>query len=161
MRYLILLILAYIIYPKDVYSCQIDKDTDCNESELECIRKGICYKFGMSSMITIYVADGDSICEVSIIDGRGKHISTICNKNHLLKWAFDDMADAVKSLRKVADEDYKPFHYELSILNDTSQIILSSAERLTDDSEDVRTKLEELKAFLVELWYSNSGDMTN
>lgn len=103
----------------------------------------------------IYIAEGDTICDVSILDGKGNCVSTTCPKSSILKWAFEDIANDITKSPIIVDNNYNPYYYKLSILEDSSQTIISSSTLLIDYSDDVKNKIEELKAFIVRLWYSD------
>lgn len=50
------------------------------------------------------------------------------------------------------DNNYNPFYYKLSILNNSSQTILSSSLLQIDYNDEFKKKIEELKAFIIRLW---------
>lgn len=153
MKYFILIALFDLCYTNQIYSSECDKDKYCDELRLDSCRNYLCYEFGFSNIVKIYIADGDSICDVSILDGKGTCVSTTCPKSPIIKWAFDDMTnEKIKSSVKL-DNNYNPFYYKLSILNDGSPTTLSSSLLLIDyNDDDVKKKIEELKAFIIRLW---------
>lgn len=68
------------------------------------------------------------------------------------------MANEITKSPVIVDNIYQPCYYKLSILYDGSQTILSSSSLLIDYSDDVKEKIEELKAFIIKLWFSNCND---
>ncbi|MDE7135744.1 MAG: hypothetical protein K2N91_03855 [Muribaculaceae bacterium] len=151
-KYFIIILSFCLCFTNKIYSSDFDKGKNHSELRLDPGRKYICYEFGLSNLIDIYIAEGDSVCDVFILDGKGNCVSTTCPKSPILKWAFDDMTNEITKSQVMAENDYKPSYYELSIINDDSQTILSSSTLIIDYSDDVKKKIEELKAFIVRIW---------
>lgn len=107
------------------------------------------------NLLGIYIADGDTICDVSILDGKGTCISTTCPKSAVIKWAFDNITNEETESSVKLNNNYNPLYYKLSIINDSSQTILSSSLLLIEYNDDVKEKIEELKAFIIRLWENN------
>lgn len=152
MKYFILIALFSLCFTNQIYSSECDKGKYCDELRLDSGRNYLCYEFGFSNIVKIYIADGDTICDVSILDGKGTCISTTCPKSPIIKWAFDYMTDEKTKPSVKSDNKYNPFYYKLSILDGSSQTILSSSLLLIDYNDDVKEKIEELKAFIIGLW---------
>lgn len=152
MKYLLMVALFCLCFTNVIYSSECDEGKNFNELRLDSGRKYICYEFGFSNIIKIYIADGDTICNVSILDGKGNCVSTTCTKSPILKWAFDDMTNERTKSSVIVDNNYKPYYYKLSILNDSSRKILSSSTLLIDYSDNVKKNIEELRAFIIKLW---------
>ena len=152
MKYFILIALFGLCFTNQIYSSECDKGKYCDELQLDSCRNYLCYEFGFSNIVKIYIADGDTICDVSILDGKGTCVSTTCPKSPIIKWAFDDMNNKKTKSSVKLNSNYNPFYYKLSILNDSSQTILSSSLLLIDYNDDIKNKIEELKAFIIRLW---------
>lgn len=132
MKYLLMVALFCLCFTNMIYSSECDEGEYWHELQWDSGRKYICYEFGFSNIIKIYVADGDTICNVSIFDGKGNCVSTTCTKSPILKWAFDDMANEITKSSVRLDNNYKPYYYKLSIFNDSCQTILSTSTLLID-----------------------------
>ena len=154
MRIFIIIALFCLCFTNKIYSSECDKGKNCNELRLDSSHKYIRYEFGLTNLIDIYITEGDTICDVLILDGKGICVSTTCQKSPILRWAFDVMANEITKSRVIVDKNYKPYYYKLSILNDSSQKMLSSSTLLIDYSDEVKKKIEELKAFIIKLWSS-------
>lgn len=123
-------------------------------------RKYLCYEFGLNKSIKVYIAEGDTICDVVICEPNNAYDqckSTICRKTPILQWAFDKMPVEINRTQYIIDNNYKPYHYSLTLHNDTCQTIASSSSLEIKTNDDVKHRLDELKAFIVDLWYSNSN----
>ncbi|RXE70574.1 hypothetical protein ED352_09495 [Muribaculaceae bacterium Isolate-002 (NCI)] len=155
MKYFIIITLFGLCFVNQLYSSECYRGKNDSELRLDSCRKYICYEFGFANLIDIYIAEGDTICDVSILDGKGNCVSTTCPKPSILKWAFEDIANEITKSPIIVDNNYNPYYYKLSILEDSSQTIISSSTLLIDYSDDVKNKIEELKAFIVRLWYSD------
>lgn len=155
MKTLVIMALFCLGFTNKIYSAECDNGVGRSELQLDPRRKYICYEFGFCNLIDIYIAEGNSLCDVLILDGKGKCVSTTCRKSPLLSWAFDDMSDEITEPQVIEDNNYKPYYYKLSILKGSSRKILSSSALSIDYSDDVNRKIEELKAFIINLWASN------
>lgn len=155
MKYLLIVASFCLSITNMIYSSECDSGEYRSELRWGHGRKYICYELGFSNLIDIYIADGDTICDVLILDGKGNCVSTTCPKSPILKWVFDDLANEKTKPSVKLDNNYKPYYYKLSILNDSSQTILSSSTLLIDYSDDVKKRIEELKIFMIRLWDSN------
>lgn len=128
-------------------------------------RKYLCYEFGFCKIITVRVADGDSICDVIITDGNNNSIFTTCEKSPILQWAFDLSTNSTinhyAGIDSINDHEYKPYYYRLSLINDSCQTISCSSSSLLIYNEDVESKISELKSFMVNLWYTNQHQFNN
>lgn len=125
--------------------------------EIDSSRKHICYEFGLSTNNTVFITESDSICNVLIIDKNGQCFSSTCKITPLLKWAFNEMTYDTPAITVTPDNEYKFYFYQLSIINDSCQIIASSIAQ-ENYNKDVKAKIEELKSFMIKLWYSNYID---
>lgn len=136
-----------------MYSDEADK------AERGCInidsnRKYLHYKLGY--FYDIYIAAGDNICEVLFYDNSSKEcISTSCQKSPILKWAFEKMENDIKDAPLTITDEYSPLFYHLTLENDSSEIIISSSQAITNHSNDVEAKIGDLKSFLIQLWITN------
>lgn len=155
MKIIIVIALFCLCFTNKIYSSEFDKGNNCSELRLDTDRKYICYEFGFCNLIDIYIAEGDTVCDVLIIDSKGKCVSTTCRKSPVLSWAFNVMSDEITESPVIEDTNYKPYYYKLSILKDSSWKILSSSTLSTDYCDDAKRKIEELKAFIINLWASN------
>ena len=155
MKYLLMVALFCLCFTNMIYSSECDEGKYWRELQWDSGRKYICYEFGFSNIIKIYIADGDTICNVLILDGKGICVSTTCTKTPILKWAFDDMTNEITKASVKLDNNYKPYYYKLSIFNGSYQTILSTSTLLTDNRNGVKKKIEDLKACMVRLWESN------
>lgn len=117
-------------------------------------RKYICYEFGISEIISIYIADGDTICDVIICDGNSQCISMTCKRAPILQWAFDKMEIELNGNQYVIDNNYKPYYYKLSLIEDRCQTIIASTTLRIINNDKMATKLEELRTFMADLWSS-------
>lgn len=154
MKYLVIAALFSIGFPQFVYSAQDGKVTRSYEMKFDSARKYVCYEFGITNIISVFIADGDSVCDVSIFDGKNPRIITTCKKTPLLEWTFDNMADEMSKYTISTDKEFKPFYYQLSLLNDSCQTVVSSTTLSNNYSKELKTKIEELKSFMIKLWYS-------
>lgn len=118
-------------------------------------RQYLSYEFGMSKSIKVFVAEGDSICDVIICESGKPCISTTCEATSLLRWAFDGMADDVSVCNYLKDDEYKPYHYELALQKDNSRKVVLSSTMKISGSDITNERLEDLKEFMVSIWYSN------
>lgn len=155
MKYLLMVALFCLCFTNMIYSSECDECGDRCELRWDSGRKYICYEFGFSNIIKIYIADGDTICNVSILDGKGNCVSTTCTKSPILKWAFDDMTNEITKSSIKLDNNYKPYYYKLSFFNGCYQTILSTSTLLTDNRAGVNKKIDDLKSFMIRLWESN------
>ena len=155
MKHLLMVILFCLCCTNMIYSSECDEGEYWRELRWDSGRKYICYEFGFSNIIKIYIADGDTICNVSILDGKGNCVSTTCTKLPILKWAFDDMTNEITKSSVKLDNNYKPYYYKLSIFNGCCQTVLSTSTLLIDYRNGVKKKIEDLKAFIIRLWESN------
>ena len=118
--------------------------------------KYICYEFGLSKIIKVYIFDNDSICDVLIIEDNGQSISSKCEKSHLLQWAFDEMPNEITDIQEDPLKiKYQPFFYRLSVLNDSCKIVSSSLMEQSNLSQDTDDRIERLKTFIMQLWSEN------
>ena len=136
------------------YSSESENGEDKVELNWTFERRYISYEFGASNMINVFIADGDSICDVLIYDLTGKRVLTTCPKSPVLTWAFDKMTDEVSRSEFTVNNSYNPFRYLLSLHDRTNQIVVASSTEIINNN-DVRDKVNELKLFMVYLWYSN------
>lgn len=136
------------------YSSEYENEEDKVELNWTFERRYISYEFGASNMINVFIADGDSICDVLIYDLTGKRILTTCPKSPVLTWAFDKMTDEVSRSEFIVDNSYKPFRYILSLHDKTNQIVVASSKEIIKNN-DVKDKVNELKFLMVYLWHSN------
>ena len=136
------------------YSSESENGEDKVELNWTFERRYISYEFGASNMINVFIADGDSICDVLIYYLTGKRVLTTCPKSPVLTWAFDKMTDEVSRSEFTVNNSYNPFRYLLSLHDRTNQIVVASSTEIINNN-DVRDKVNELKLFMVYLWYSN------
>lgn len=136
------------------YSSEYENGEDQVDLNWTFERRYISYEFGASNMINVFIADGDSICDVIIYDLTGKRVLTTCPKSPVLTWAFDKMTDEVGRSEFIVDNSYKTFRYQLSLHDKTNQIVVASSTEIIKNN-DVKDKVNELKLFMVDLWYSN------
>ena len=136
------------------YSSEYENGEDQVDLNWTFERRYISYEFGASNMINVFIADGDSICDVLIYDLTGKRVLTTCPKSPVLTWAFDKMTDEVGRSEFIVDNSYKTFRYQLSLHDKTNQIVVASSTEIIKNN-DVKDKVNELKLFMVDLWYSN------
>ena len=159
MKYLIALLLVFICFTNKIHSLESDKGKNYCELQKNTARRYICYKFGLSKIIEIYIAEDGPICDVVIYDDNEICISTSCQKSSLLRWAFDDMTKISTEYPVIKDNVYKPYYYNLSIHTDSTQTILSSSMKF-DYSDEIMSKIEELRRFMISLWYFNCVQKT-
>lgn len=155
MKYILAVVSFCLCVNNMIFSFECDRGEPSSELLWCHDRKYICYEFGFSNLVDIYVVDGDSICDVIIYDGKGNCVSTTCQKSPIIKWAFDDMTNEITMPSVKLDKNFKPFYYKLSILNAKSQSIIDESTLLIDYSDEVNEKITELKALMIRLWYSN------
>ena len=136
------------------YSSEYENEEDKVELNWTFERRYISYEFGASNMINVFIADGDSICDVLIYDLTGKRVLTTCPKSPVLTWAFDKMTNEVSRSEFTVNNSYNPFRYLLSLHDRTNQIVVASSTE-TIKNNDVKDKVNELKFLMVNLWYSN------
>ncbi len=134
-----------------VYS-EVEKDTGL---QLDYYRHYICYEFGFSNIVTVCIAEGDSICDVFICNKQERIVSTTCPKTPILKWAFNIMPIESSITPPIRDNDYKPYYYKLSLIYCGRQMILSSTLPFYNHINICETQIEDLKSFMIQLWYSN------
>lgn len=160
MRYAIITALLCIFLSQNIQAAEH------NDKTLQCIdietfvdgRKYLRYEFGFSKSIQVYIAEGDTICDVVICgvgSGGSQCISTTCEKTPLLQWAFEELAIELKCSQYIIDDNYKPYHYRLSLHKDSCQIIATSSTLNYTENDELKDRINELKTFMVDLWYSN------
>ena len=152
MKYFTIIALVVLCFTNIIYSSECDKGKYRREIQRDSDRKYICYEFGFDYIVKVYVAEGDSICDVSILDGKGNCVSTTCQKSPILKWGFDEMTNEITNSSVKEDIADISIYYKLSILKDSTQIVVSSSLLPTDYSDDVNKKISELKKFMIEQW---------
>lgn len=143
-----------MFFPINSYSSEYENGEDKVELNWTFERRYISYEFGASNMINVFIADGDSICDVLIYDLTGKRVKTTCPKSPVLMWAFDKMTEDVSRSEFTVNNSYNPFRYLLSLHDRTNQIVVASSTEIIKNN-DVKDKVNELKLFMVDLWYSN------
>lgn len=143
-----------MFFPINGYSSVYKNGEDQVDLNWTFERRYISYEFGASNMINVFIADGDSICDVLIYDLTGKRVLTTCPKSPVLTWAFDKMTDEVGRSEFIVNNSYNPFRYLLSLHDRTNQIVVASSTEIIKNN-DVKDKVNELKLFMVDLWYSN------
>lgn len=152
MKYLIIIPLLFASFPLIINSSEYNNNSENHEDlRLEAHHKYISYKFGI---VDVYIAEGDTICDVLILR-KGVSVSTTCPKSPILRWTFDVTDNEITDSPVIENNYYDPFYYKLSIVNDSSQTILSSSTLLIDYKDDVKEKIEELKAFIIKLCITN------
>lgn len=143
-----------MLFPINGYSSEYENGEDQVDLNWTFERRYISYEFGASNMINVFIADGDSICDVLIYDLTGKRVLTTCPKSPVLTWAFDKMTDEVSRSEFIVDNSYNPFRYLLSLHDRTNQIVVASSKEIIKNN-DVKDKVNELKFLMVNLWHSN------
>lgn len=143
-----------MFFPINGYSFEYENGEDQVDLNWTFERRYISNEFGASNMINVFIADGDSICDVLIYDLTGKRVLTTCPKSPVLTWAFDKMTDEVSRSEFIVDNSYNPFRYILSLHDKTNQIVVASSKEIIKNN-DVKDKVNELKFLMVNLWYSN------
>lgn len=143
-----------MFFPINGYSFEYENGEDQVDLNWTFERRYISYEFGASNMINVFIADGDSICDVLIYDLTGKRVLTTCPKSPVLTWAFDKMTDEVGRSEYIVNNSYNPFRYLLSLHDKTNQIVVASSKEIIKNN-DVKDKVNELKFLMVNLWYSN------
>ena len=157
MRYAIITALLYICFTQSIHSSDHNIENK-QHTEVERFadgRKYICYEFGFCKSIQIYIAEGDTICDVVICDDNNPCVSTTCKKTSLLQWAFAEMAIELKKSRYKFDDNYKPYYYKLSLQQDSCRIVAASSTSEIEGNDILKDRLEMLKTFMIEFWYSN------
>lgn len=152
MKYFTIIAFFALCFTSMIYSSECDTGKCRREIQRDSGRKYLCYEFGISNIVKVYIADGDTMCDVSILDGKGNCASTTCQKSPILKWGFNEMANEIAKSSIKEDSVYNSVYYRLSILRDSTQNVVSSSTLLTDYSDDVEKKISELKTFMVEQW---------
>ncbi|MGM9853160.1 MAG: hypothetical protein ACI30N_04240 [Muribaculaceae bacterium] len=152
MKFLII-ILLYVSFTSNLVS------HGCNRTDIHTnftttgVHKSIRLELGI---ISVCVYDGDSICNVHINNGRGQTSFTTCKKASILDWAFDNFDNIVNETivaEKNIEDGYNPLPYQLSLLSNNDQLIVLSSKSRIFHNKDINTKLSELKAFIINLWY--------
>lgn len=154
MKYFIVAIVFSIWCTQEIYSFEnSNADRQClNFNITDDSRKYISYEFGLSNINTIYIAEGDTVCDVFMRNDKGQNLSTKCKKTPILKWAFDDMENELGKSQAETNNDYTPFYFQLSILKGHSRIIAASPYLQIKGNDELAAKLEELKTFMIKLW---------
>lgn len=156
MKYILTAALFCLCFTDMVYSSTCDKGEHCCELRCDYGDEYLCHEFGFNNIITVYVTNGDSICNVSILDGKGNCDETTCPKSPILEWAFGDMTNEFAKASVKEDNIYKSHYYKLSIFKGCNQTILSSTTLQIDYADDdVKKKIEDLRAFMVRLWQTS------
>lgn len=138
-----------------INSSEYDNHNGYSNPHLETSRKYISYEFGAKDTIKVIIAESDTICDVLIHYVSGKRISTTCPKSPILIWAFDKMPVEIKGTQVVVNNSCQPFHYQLSLHDDTCQAIVASSTLKINADDELEAKVDELRRFMVSLWYEN------
>ena len=86
MKYVLILILFYIGLPQTLFPVDFNSGGDCfNINEADSTRKYICYEIGGAKKYNVFIAEGDSVCNVFITDNRDRCASTTCKKSSVLQ----------------------------------------------------------------------------
>lgn len=133
--FIVIILLVSLCVSQNVYSVERnnEKHQDDVFSEISDGRKYICFELGITYRLKVYIAEGDSICDVSFYNGRGGSVSTTCPKTSILKWAFDNSENEImNSVPATIDSNYNQPYVRLSLLKDSSQrVIVSSSEKIS------------------------------
>lgn len=116
MKHLIIIALLFTSFPLIINSSEHDNHSEDNtDSQLDYHHKLISYKFGLSNLIDVYIAEEDTICDVLILDGKGICVSTTCPKSPILRWAFDVTDNEITDSPVIEENNYTPFYYKLLV----------------------------------------------
>lgn len=146
-----LLLCVLFIHNMSFWGQDNESVIQCNFKEWDDGRTYLCYEFGFSKIVTVYIAEGDSVCDVFICNNSDMGLLTECSKVPILKWAFESLDDVSGNSRKESNE-YTPFFYQLSIIKDGHRKVAASSSFLMSNDEELESKIEELKNFIMRLW---------
>lgn len=159
MKYIFLLILFYIGLPQNLFSVDFNKEGDCfNINDADSTRKYICYEIVGAKKYNVFIAEGDSVCDVFITDNRDRCVSTTCKKTPVLRWAFEEMSVELKNAEYTTNDDYQLFYYQLLLLEDGRQTFVESTRKSIVGENVLAKRLSELEQFLVRCWASEFVD---
>lgn len=150
-RLILILLLGIWFVPYACSSSAKDECGNCADLKINGNRKYLRYDLGIN---TIYIADGDSVCDVFVDRERRKVFSATCRKVPVLKWAFESMAGEVGTPELVPIEEYVPIWRwsQLALADDAGCLIIDSASATRPGYDcAVEEKISELKAFVAEV----------
>lgn len=138
------------------YGISKDNTADCVDAKNDsCNIRAICYEFGLSKIYTILIKEKDETqCDVYISDNTGQIFLTTCINTPILQWAFDEMSDEMINTKYVVDNEYKPFYYQLSLKKNGDKVVVSSSTMQIIDEDKLTKKIDELKSFIIKIWYA-------
>lgn len=128
----------------------VDYDSFLREVRyMPCIR----YDFGISELNTVIVAKKDSVCDVLISDRNDQRTVRLnMISTSLLDWAFNDMIHEIKDVKYHTSKDYLPYFYQITFMDRGDVTLVTSSYRYVIGDEELSTKLDGIKKFLVGLW---------
>lgn len=154
MKWFFIITTVLVCFIQNICALEDSKREEDFQNRWDYKRKYICYEFGFSNIFNICIFEGDSICDVYIVDTKGTKVLTSCPKTSILEWVFNLKPNELNN-QLIEDSVYSPLYYKLSFKNDSSQIILSSSSASYNQPIAEENQIEELKVFLIQLWYSN------
>ena len=152
MKYLIIIALFCFGFIQSVFSVESSNTGARFSPDTEDSRKYLCYELGFSNIVSIYVAEGDTVCRCFIDDGKGRIASSKCEKAPILKWGFNELQNEIKTIEQRADSTYHPYFYRLSVIKDTCRTTVCSSELQILNNDELIAKIDELREFMIRLW---------
>lgn len=153
-RFIVILLACFWFLPY-TYSSEKEGCESCVDLKIDNNRKFIRYELGIN---TIYIADGDTVCDIFVDREHRNMLSATCRKTPILKWAFEDMGHEVGTPQFEPKNEYNPLWDKLSLIDDGNcRIIDTSTATRTEYDENVEGKISELKTFIVKVWATIMG----
>lgn len=113
----------------------------------------IRYDFGISELNTVIVTKKDSVCDVLIYDRNDQRtVKLNLITTPLLDWAFNDMINEIKDVKYHTSNDYLPYFYQIMYIDKGEMTLVTSSYRYVIGDEELSSKLDRIKTFLVGLW---------
>ena len=155
MKWFFVITFFFIYFIQNTHASEPYKGTEDTKHQLIYNNKYISYEFGISNLTNIYIVERDTICDVYIFDEKGINASLTCPKTPILKWAFDIVSNNLSCNLPIEDNYYKTYYYKLSVIDGDRQITLTSSSSLCDQNDVCEALIEELKTYIIHLWYTN------
>lgn len=153
-RFIVILLACFGLMPL-TYSSGKEGCESCVDLKIDKNRKFIRYELGIN---TIYIADGDTVCDIFVDREHRNMLSATCRKTPILKWAFEDMADEAGTPQFEPKNEYNPLWFRISVTDtDSVRIVDTSTATRAKYDDNVEEKISELKTFIVKVWATIMG----
>lgn len=112
----------------------------------------LCYEFCISELNSVLVFQESSTYSIFIYN-NSKQIDNlkVCSAP-ILDWAFSDMFQEIQDAHYLVSDDYHPFYYKLTFVDNCIETIVTSSNRCIINNENLCSHIDNLKSFLINLW---------